>query len=339
MRSHSCPSLVAATLGMMAATGYGTDFALSHTATLDTPMLRVVVADNEPYGPKHQPGYNGVAELRLERDDSPSLFVPLYAGLNLEHIFSGNAASFGWHIFEPRRVPMQLVRHTPNRVELRQDKTEHWPLRSRMIYEVKDNAIDFTYCGTPLSDLWSKHGYIGVFFASYIQAPADLSIQFIGRSRPGRGDPKARWIRHLPKEHGAAASHRPAGSRWDPPLDPGFNLGLVQGLSEFEYLYPFYFGRSGKNVFILMFEKPGPEGELRFAQSPNGGGPGNPAWDFVYFRRNYVVNQEFCFRVRAVYQEFISTEAVARLYEQWSSEKVVPPAAASSTENVEENAP
>ena len=331
--SEFCPLLAAVTLGMMAATGYGGDSALVHTARLDTPTLHAVVADNEPYGPQHQPGYNGVAELRLGRDDSPDLFVPLFSGLNLEHIFSGDASSFGWHVCEPRRAPMQLIRHAPSRVELRQDKTEHWPLRSRLIYEVKDDAIDLTYCGTPLSDRWSKHGYIGVFFASYIQAPADLAIQFIGRSRPGHGDPRPRWIRHAPKEHGAAATHRPAGSNWDPPLDPGFNIGLVQGFSEFEYLYPFYFGRSGENVLVLMFEKPGPEGELRFAQSPSGGGPGNPAWDFVYFHRHYAINQEFRFRVRAVCQKSISAEAVVRLYEKWSGEKVVRPAAASLTEN------
>ena len=45
---------------------------------------------------------------------------------------------------------MQLVRHSKVRVELRQERTEHWPLRSRLIYEAKDGGIDFTYYGTPL---------------------------------------------------------------------------------------------------------------------------------------------------------------------------------------------
>jgi hypothetical protein len=96
----------------------------------------------------------------------------------------------------------------------------------------------------------------------------------------------------------------------------------VKGFSDFEYLHPFYFGRSGENVFVLMFDHPGKEGELRFAQSPSGGGRGNPAWDFIYFRRDYAVNREFSFRARAVYRKFTSVEEVARLYEQWSGEKV-----------------
>jgi len=293
-----------------------------HRAPLETGKLRVVIADNEAYAPTHQAGYNGVAELRLAGANQPNLFVPLYAGLNLEHIFSGDAASYRWHIFEPRQAPMELRRISKRRVELRQERTEHWPLHSRLVFEVKDDAIDLTYYGTPLEDVWQKHGYIGVFFASYIQSPEDMAIQFIGRSRPGRGDATPRWIKHLPTSHGVAASHRPAGSTWDPSFDDGFKLTLASGFSDFEYLYPFYFGRSGENVLVLMFEKPRDGGEMRFAQSPSGGGTGNPAWDFVYFRRDYAVGREFSFRVRAVYRKFTSVEDIARLYERWSGEKV-----------------
>lgn len=304
------------------ATGHGDDSKAEHKASLETDKLQVVIADNEAYGAEHRAGYNGVSELRLGSVNAKNLFVPSYAGLNFEHIFNGDAASFGWNIFEPRRSPMQLVRHSKDRVELRQGRTEHWPLRSRLIYEVKEDGIDFTYHGTPLADAWKKHGYIGIFFASYIHAPDDMSIQFIGRSRPGRGDIRPRWMKQLPEKHGVAANHRPEGGNWDPPLDDGFNIDLVKGISDFEYLYPFYFGRSGESVLVMMFERTGSEGELRFAQSPSGGGKGNPAWDFVYFRRGYAVNREFSFRARAVYRKFTNAESVVRLYEEWSGEKV-----------------
>ncbi|HWN96439.1 MAG TPA: hypothetical protein VNT99_15525 [Methylomirabilota bacterium] len=295
-----------------------------HAARLQSDQLRAVIADNEAFGADHRAGYNGVAELGLA-GDTRNVFVPQYAGLNFEHIFSGDAQSLGWNIFEPRRAPMKLVRHSPTRIELHQERTEHWPLRSRLTYEVEGDAINFTYCGTPLADAWKKHGYIGVFFASYIQKPEDMSLQFIGRSRLGSGDTRSRWIKHLPPTHGTAANHRPADSNWDPPLDDGFNIDLVKGISEFEYAYPFYFGRSGSNVFIMMFERPRDGSELRFAQSPSGGGAGNPAWDFVYLQRGYEVNRDFCFRARAVLRKFTTAEEVVRLYEQWSGEKVVPP--------------
>jgi hypothetical protein len=218
---------------------------------------------------------------------------------------------------------MRLIRRSPNRVELHQKRTAHWPLRSRLVYEVTNDAIDFTYCGIPLADAWKKHGYVGVFFASYIHQPENMSLHFIGRSRPGRGDTNARWIKHLPQKHGVAANHRPAGSTWDPPLDEGFNIHLVAGPSDFEYIYPFYFGRSGDNVFVMMFERPRADSEIRFAQSPSGGGAGNPAWDFIYYQRGYEVNKEFCFRARAIVRKFMSVEEIIRLYEQWSGEKVV----------------
>lgn len=296
----------------------------AHTAHLQTEKLRAVVADNEAFGPTHRAGYNGVAELSLT-NNSANLFVPQYAGLNFEHIFSGDAKSFGWNIFEPRRATMQLIRRSPTRVELRQERTEHWPLRSRLIYEAKRDSIDFTYCGTPLEDAWAKHGYIGVFFASYIQKPEDMSLHFIGRSRSDPGDARPRWIKHLPPKHGIAANHRAAGSTWDPPLDDGFNIDLVKGASDFEYVYPFYFGRSGDNAFVMMFERPRDGGELRFAQSPSGGGSGNPAWDFFWLQRGYTVGREFCFRARAVLCKFTNAEGVIRRYQQWSGEQVTRP--------------
>ena len=313
---------VALFLGVAAMIGWSAESL--HTAILQTDNLRVLVADNEFFSPNHRAGYSGIAELK-RAGEQRNLFVPQVAGLNFEHIFSGDAGSFGWNIFEPRRAPMRLVRRSPTAIELRQESTAHWPLRSKLTYEVDGDAINFSYCGTPLADAWKKHGYIGVFFASYIEQPEDMSLEFIGRARPGRGDTNAHWIKHLPPRHGIAANHRPAGSTWDPPLDDGFNIVLVSGLSDFEYLYPFYFGRSGKNVFVMMFERPRDSSELRFAQSPSGGGTGNPAWDFVYFQRGYAVNREFCFRARAVFRKWKDAEEIIKLYEQWSGEKVVRP--------------
>ena len=300
---------------------------IAHTARIETRELGVVIADNDAYTPTHGAGYNGVAELRLGGWDKPNLFVPSYAGLNLEHVFSGNPDTFAWDIFEPRRTPMRLRQLTKRRVELIQPRTEHWPLRSRLTYEVKGDAVDLAYYGTPLSDAWREHGYIGVFFASYIQAPDDMAIQFIGRSRPGRGDAAPRWIRHLPERHGIAASHRPAGSTWDPSFGDGFKITLASGFSDFEYVYPFYFGLSGENAVIMMFETSREGGEMRFAQSPSGGGKGNPAWDFVYFQRDYAISREFHFRVRTVYRKFTSLEDIVRTYERWSGNKVHRPGA------------
>ncbi len=323
-RSLAVLTLTASALAAVA--GVYAEGSREHTARINNGFLQAVVADNESYGTDHRPGYNGVSELRLAYSAKKSLFVPLYAGLNFEHILSGDSTSYAWHIFEPRGAPMQLILAGTNRVELLQSRTENWPLRSRLIYEFREDAIDFTYSGTPLRDIWKKHGYIGVFFASYINAPEDLSIQFIGRSRPGRGNSRPRWIKHVPPSHGLEACHRPAGSNWEPTFDTGFPITLASGLSDYEYVYPFYFGRFGEDVLVMMFDTLTPGGELRFAHSPSGGGKGNPAWDFLYFHRDYAVTREFHFRARAVYRKFKDVDDVVRIYEQWSGRRVEIPA-------------
>ncbi|MEC9036434.1 MAG: hypothetical protein VX588_06405, partial [Verrucomicrobiota bacterium] len=209
------------------------------------------------------------------------------------------------------------------KVELFQKRTANWPLQSRLTYELtSEDTIEMRVKFRPLQDAWKKHGYIGVFFASYIHGPEDMSINFIGRSRSKKGKTKPRWISHVPKTHGDQACHRPAGSDWDPPIDPGFNISLVQGVSEYEYLYPFYYGISHGKVFIMMFKDITDRGELRFAQSPSGGGKGNPAWDFVFLARNYEIGKDIGFTAAAVYKDFKGREDVIRTWEKWSGDQV-----------------
>jgi hypothetical protein len=295
------------------------------TAHLESGSLRLVMATNKPYGDVHKAGYSGVSELSLSTSDQ-NFFVPLYAGLNYEHIFSGDSTTYKWNPDETRANSMKLVRLSANKVELRQSRTKNWPLKSSVSYELNDNNIDFVFSATPLEDIWKKYGYIGIFFASYIDNPEKKGINFIGRSRPGKGDTTPRWIYHLPEVHGLSANHRPAGSSWDPSLDTaGFFITLVTGISDFEYMYPFYYGLSGENVFIMMFDNTGGDGELRFAQSPDGGGDTNPAWDFIYFRKNYQVGKKFSFRARAVYKKFEGRDDVIKVYEAWSGKKVIVP--------------
>lgn len=287
---------------------------------LESKELRIVVADNQAYSPEHASGYSGIAEL-YRRDHERNLFVPQYSGLNFEHIFSGDQASYVHSMYEPREAPMEIFRLAQDRVELRQTRTKHWPLNSRLSYQVQGDAVDFTYCGTPTADAWQKHGYIGTFFASYMNAPHDPAINFIGRRR-SEGEAATRWIRHLPAVHGLDSLHAPAASHWTPGLDEGNPIDLLNGRSGIEYVYPFFFGRVGPNVLIMMFERPNARSEVYFAQSPSGGGERNPAWDFVHFQRDYVVGREYCLHARMVYKPFAGRREIISLYERWSGERV-----------------
>lgn len=263
------------------------------TLHLQSDNLKIVVSNNQPYGDLHRAGYNGVSELYLKSDSVKNLFVPTISGLNLEHIFSGDLSSYDWDRFEPRKAPMQLMRLGPDKVQLTQPRTENWPLQSTITYELSGNLVEMSYQGEALEDAWSKYDYIGLFFASYIQMPEEKGIHFIGNTRSDSKKQGIKWVYHLPPSHGKASNHRPAGSTWDPPFDAEFPLTLVSGFSEYEYRYPFYFGRSGENVLIMMFQSVDEESEIRFAQSPTGGGPDNPAWDFIFFKKGYEVNKPF----------------------------------------------
>lgn len=291
------------------------------TLHMRSDVLEIVVANNEPYE-GHAAGLSGISELYLDGSER-NFFRPIGTGLNFEFLFSGDSTSYDWDRFEPRRAPMELVRLATNKAQLRQPRTENWPLQSFITYELSGNLIEMTYEGIPFEDAWSKHNYIGLFFASYINEPEEKGIHFIGKYR-SEEDSDARWIYHLPPEHGREANHRPAGSNWDPVFDEGFTITLASGFSDLEYIFPFYYGISGDEVLIMMFEPLDEEGEMRFAQSPDALSRPytNPAWDFVYFKKNPVIDEKFSFRVGMMVKKFEGVDDVIEQYEQWSGETV-----------------
>lgn len=298
------------------------------TLHLQSDELKLVIVNNESYGREstgnyHRAGYNGISELYVN-ESQRNFFRPDVAGLNFEFIMNGDSASFDYDLFEPRRAPMQLVRLTSDKVQLRQPQTVNWPLRSTITFELAGNRVEMTYEGVPLENVWDKYGYIGLFFASYIRGPRDKGIHFIGKSRSDPVDDHGRWIYHLPPEHGVEANHRPVESNWDPGFDEGFPVSLASGFSNFEYIYPFYYGISGDYVLIIMFERTGEDAEMRFAQSPTGGGPENPAWDFLYYEKKPVTGKPFGFKAAMVIKKFEGKEDVINQYEKWSGEVVNP---------------
>ena len=70
-----------------------------------------------------------------------------------------------------------------------------------------------------------------------------------------------------------------------------------------------------------MFDA-GNDAHLNFTQSPNGGGDHNPAWDFIYYKKNYQVGKAFSFRAHVVFKKFKGKEDVIHEYEKWSGKKV-----------------
>jgi len=278
-----------------------------HYIELERGPVRAVITDNQqidvPILRGHRAGYNGVASLKhMKRDEN--LFVPTVGGLNFEHIHDGTT-TVDKERFEPRRSPMQLRVVDEFTVEVYQPPTANWNLESCGRYHLlPDGTIEYTFECIPRTKSFSQ-GYIGLFWASYIQRPKDKAIYFRGRDKSEQG--RGRWLRGVTPRHGVDSTHPPAGPLPELNVDPNFSLTLVNHPSSYVYTAPWYYGVSHGMAYVLMFRK---QDRIWFAQSPTGGGATNPAWDFQWFIPDYKVGEAYGFVMRAAYIPFESREQI-----------------------------
>ncbi|GEM_PF-127244 len=260
--------------------------------------LKVVVVDNRAVDdvvlPGHRAGYHGIASLRHVQQPR-NLFVPAYAGLNFEHIHDGTVKPREV-LFEPRHAPMELRVLNNRAAELYQAPTPHWDLESCMRYELLDDSIiEFTFECVPRRDTFTN-GYMGLFWASYIDHPESLDIHFRGFSE-GAGA-KAGWLWGITPAHGSWATHRAPDDQREFPHDAAFPLELPFGFSRLRYAEPWYFGVCRGMALVQMFRA---QDGVRLTQSPSGGGSGCPAWDFQWFINKPRVGQRCQLVMRVAY--------------------------------------
>ena len=70
-------------------------------------------------------------------------------------------------------------------------------------------------------------------------------------------------------------------------------------------------------VFVPTYAGLNLEHEIRFSQSPTGGGDRNPAWDFQFIIRSFEINKDYSYRARIVYKPFLSPEDVMNETLNW----------------------
>lgn len=274
--------------------------------------VSITVVDNSaidlPDLPGHRAGYNGIASL-THTNQPKNVFVPAIAGLNFEHIHDGTKAGL-IEKFEPRKFPIQIRKINAHTVELYQPPTGNWKLESCGRYcLLEDGTIEYTFECIPRQAKYSK-GYIGLFWASYINRPEDKAIHFKGRNR--LTDETPRWIKAISPKHGIASTHPPTGTLSPVQVDADFPLTLVGNLSPHEHNHFWYYGLSHGMALALMFR---PQDNIWFAQSPSGGGNGNPAWDFQWFIEDAEVGKSYGFTMRMAYVPFTSQSQLIRTTE------------------------
>ena len=211
---------------------------------------------------------------------------------------------------------MSIRRTGDYTIELYQPPTPHFKLESTITYELLDDgAIEMTLECTPRERTF-RNGYIGLFFASYINQPESLDIHFKGfPDGSTAGDPV--WIRGVTPEHGVRATHVASDDYRVFPHDEEFPLSLVFNRSNHRYDEPWYYGVSDGMAYILVFCE---RDRVLLTQSPSGGGRGNPAWDFQWFVPDYEVGKSYRFVMRALYLPFESAEEIERIAQRHMNE-------------------
>jgi len=291
----------------------GNDGLSAGSETLSAGDLSAVVGDNSAAG-QHQTGYNGVWSLR-HKACPRDLFVPSYAGLNLEHIFTGVPMNTKEIRFEPRYAPMSLRRLGDTVVELHQPPTPTFHLESWTRFEVRaPDYVDMNFRCTPHRAVF-PHGYLGVFWASYINAPADKSMYFLG-GQEGEHD---LWTQLCTQWHNDQSTVRHRDDAFEMTYDDDAPA-LFKSLSRLRFDRPFFYGCFDNLVWLVMCDRS--EG-IRFAHSPSGGGSNdqllttNPAWDLQFVIPQPEVGREYGFQVRTVLRRQCSRDELIGEFEKW----------------------
>jgi hypothetical protein len=282
--------------------------------TIESGEIKGIFVDNTEIKPDHRSGYNGIAQLYHAEEDS-GIFVPAYAGFNLEHIFGGDSLH---QLFEPRLHPMTLYRKTDDEVLLYQEATPLSGVESLTSFKVvKPHYIDITFQCIFHQSQFFAHDYAGLFWASYIQDPPDKKIYFKGRTENAHADSSS-WMAAWSEEHGTQSTHRSVNDDRDFFFADNFNASLANHFSGMRYSEPYFFGRFNEMVLAYLFDS---NEVIRFSQSPTGGGELNPAWDFQYLIPSPELEKKYSFKARIVYKPFISEDDITEEYKKWSGKK------------------
>lgn len=283
--------------------------------------LTAVIGDNAAdEGTGHRAGYNGIWSLR-HRQSGRSFFVPGIAGLNFEHIVSGEGEADREIFFEPRRAEMHFRRLSETTAELHQPPTPTFFLESWTRFELlPPHTIEMSFRFRATQHVF-PHDYIALFWASYLNGPEDKSLYFRG-GLEGQSARRNTWQQLCSPAHNrdSTVRHR----------DDGFVMkfadeapnALYKNFSPQRFDEPYYYGHFDDFTVIFLFDR---SDGIRFTHSPSGGGGNedrettNPAWDFQFLVPQYEVAKEYEFRMRAIFRPRCDRSEVDREFRDWKA--------------------
>lgn len=284
------------------------------SVTLRAGDLTAIIGDNSA-GEGQRAGYNGVWSLR-HAAGTRSLFVPGIAGLNLEHIVTGEHLENGDTFFEPRRAPMSLRQIDDDCAELHQPPTPTFHIESWTRFRlVAPHYLEMDFRCRAHEPVFPR-GYLSLFWASYINAPEDKSLYFPGGLDGQRGF----WTQFCTQWHNDQSTVRHRDDHFEMTFPDGGRDTLFKSLSRLRYDEPLFYGHFDDLMWLVMFDRS--EG-IRFTHSPSGGGVDanlkttHPAWDFQFLIQQPEVARDYGFKVRTALRPRCSREEVLSEFERW----------------------
>jgi len=276
---------------------------------ISTQNFACVIGDNAE-ADDHRAGYNGVWSL-IPSGKSSSLFVPGVAGLNLEHYFDGWSNATREIRFEPRQVPMTMEQPAENVIRLTQAETPIWGVESVTTFTVREpDVIDMEFECTPRRQVF-RNRTLGVFWASYIHAPEDNAIRFLGRRPRQRNDA---WQALASPAHGVASSVRGPDDDFALEIGPEAEGALYSDLAPPRWSEPWYYGRWQDWAYVVAIRT---ERLLRFSMSPTGGGEGNAAWDFHMLAPEMRIGETYRLAARCIVTPWRDVDYLAARARAW----------------------
>jgi len=281
--------------------------------------LTAVIGDNAAQD-THRAGYNGVWSLAHRANNQRSLFVPGIAGLNFEHIVNGEEPPDSKVFFEPRHAPMSFQQLSESEGELHQPPTPTFHVESWTRFQlVAPHYLDMTFRCVAHQHVFAR-GYMAFFWASYINAPLDKSMYFLGGLE---NQPQPVWSQLCTQSHNRDSTVRHRKDQRELSFAPGRDT-LYKNHSALRFDTPLFYGHFDDLIWLVMFDRT--EG-IRLTHSPSGGGANaalkttNPAWDFQFLVPRPEVMKEYSFKVRTALRPRCSREEVLEEYGKWKGAK------------------
>lgn len=205
--------------------------------------------------------------------------------------------------------------------ELHQPPTPATQLESRTRFVLQPGGIlDMHFECWPRKAVF-PHGYLSLFWASYINAPQDRSMYFLG----GPDNQPESWCQLCTQFHNDQSTVLHRNDQFTAAFDPDHRTALFRNFSQLRFDQPFFYGRFDDLTWLVIFDR---AAGIRLTHSPSGGGhnsalrSNNPAWDFQYLIREPVVNQRYGFSVRTMLLPHCSRDRLLQLAQNWWAQRL-----------------